>query len=106
QDLAHCYALAEYLAKLHQPVDLPATAYERAVRDLLGSGAGIFGIVDGYPPDAPGAGAARLQAIEQMCLAFRWRLKSKVTRLRRIHGDFHPFNVLFDDRSNIGLLDT
>ncbi len=95
-DLQRVDLLASYLAALHRRrVERPAT-YTRAVRDLLGSGEGIFGIIDGYPPDVPGASAARLYALEQRCLAWRWRLRGREDRRRRIHGDFHPFNIVFD----------
>lgn len=105
-DLAHCRTLAHYLAELHStPVDEPI-AYTRAVRDLVGNGEGIFGIIDGYPADVPAAPASRLQDIERRCVEFRWRLKEQRGRLRRTHGDFHPFNILFDERSELTLLDT
>ena len=38
---------------------------------------------------------ARLRAIEERCLAWRWRLRDLSGRLARTHGDFHPFNVVF-----------
>ena len=44
--------LARYLADLHVPVDGPAR-YRRAIRDLIGSGEGIYGVVDNYPADVP-----------------------------------------------------
>jgi hypothetical protein len=93
--LRHCDTLAAYLARLHEP-RRDARAWRRAVRDLVGSGEGIFGIIDGYPPDAPGAPAERLRAIERRCCERRWRLLDRSDRLRRIHGDFHPFNLVFD----------
>ncbi len=94
-DLARADALAAWLVRLHaHGVDDPP-AWRRAVRDLLGHGEGIFGMVDGYPPDAPGAPPARLRAIEERCLAWRWRLRGRSHRLARTHGDFHPFNVVF-----------
>jgi hypothetical protein len=94
-DLARCAALADWLAALHdRKLDDPV-AWRRAVRDLLGHGEGIFGIVDGYPGDVPAAPPARLRAIEERCLAWRWRLRDQPGRLARTHGDFHPFNVVF-----------
>ncbi|HET8539076.1 MAG TPA: phosphotransferase [Anaeromyxobacter sp.] len=94
-DLARCEALAAWLAALHaRRLDDPV-AWRRAVRDLLGHGEGIFGIVDGYPADVPAAPPARLRAIEERCLAWRWRLRGRSGRLARTHGDFHPFNVVF-----------
>jgi hypothetical protein len=106
RDLRRVDALADYLVALHaQRIDRPA-AYRRAIRDLVGDGEGIFGIVDGYPPDTPGASPARLEALEQRCLAYRWRLRGKEPRLCRTHNDFHPFNLLFDDDDRLGVLDT
>ena len=105
-DLQRVDHLADYLVSLHaERLSLPF-AQERAFRDLFGSGEGIFGIVDGYAGGAPGAAPARLRSIEQLCLAWRWRLKRAERPLVRTHGDFHPFNVLFDAKNELVLLDT
>ncbi|HET7503506.1 MAG TPA: phosphotransferase [Kofleriaceae bacterium] len=88
--------LARYLAALHTPVGEPGTRYRRAIRDLLGSGEGIFGIIDGYPEGTPGAPRERLREIEERCATWRWRLRDRDARLTRTHGDFHPFNIVFD----------
>ena len=104
RDRAHAAALADCLASIHVPVvDRPA-AYRRSVRDLVGHGEGIFGIIDAFPDAVPGAPASRLREIERRAVDYRWRLRGRERRLSRIHGDFHPFNVLFDDDS-ISLLD-
>jgi len=105
RDRRRAAALGSYLAELHEPIPDGAVAWARAVRDLLGSGEGIFGIVDGYPADAPGASSERLRGIEERCLAWRWRLRDQPERLVRTHGDFHPFNVLFDSDDELALLD-
>jgi len=104
-DVARVEALAGYLADLHRrPGDRPA-AYVRAIRDLVGHGEGIFGVVDNYPADCPAAPPARLRAIEQRCADWRWRLRGHEARLVRTHGDFHPFNVVFGDGADFTLLD-
>lgn len=106
-DRARSLTLVRYLAKLH--AERPRHAkpvYERFWRDTLGSGEGIFGIADGYADDVPSAPRARLERIEEACLKWRFRLRRRSERLRRTHGDFHPFNVLFDDASRLSLLDT
>lgn len=104
-NIAHARRLATYLGQLHQPVTEPPSRYVRAIRDLVGHGEGIFGIIDGYPSDVLGATQVRLEVIEQLCVGWRWRLKTMTHRLRRTHGDFHPFNVLFDG-AEPRLLDT
>jgi len=101
-DLARVDALADYLAALHTPIANGATRYRRAIRDLIGSGEGVFGIVDGYPPGA--VDRSRLRTIEDACLPWRDRLYDRYDRLTRAHGDFHPFNILFDD-TTLTLLD-
>ncbi|HEX2691030.1 MAG TPA: phosphotransferase [Kofleriaceae bacterium] len=102
-DITRVEALAHYLAALHVPIS-DATLYRRAIRDLVGHGEGIFGMIDGYAPDVPGASWERLQAIERRCVQWRWRLRSHEGRLTRTHGDFHPFNVVFDGE-RLALLD-
>ncbi|MCB0062451.1 MAG: phosphotransferase, partial [Caldilineaceae bacterium] len=34
--------------------------------------------------------------LEKSCVTWRWRLYEKTDRLAQVHGDFHPFNVLFE----------
>ena len=104
-DMNRCDALAGYLAALHVPANASGSLYTRAVRDLVGHGEGIFGVIDAYPPDTPSAPADRLRAIERHALEWRWRLRGRESRLSRIHGDFHPFNVLFSEGSAFAPLD-
>lgn len=92
-DLQRLEALARALAGLHVPIGGGAQRYRRAIRDLIGSGEGIFGIVDGYPDGFP---LERLRGIEERCAGWRWRLRDRHDRLTRTHGDFHPFNIVFD----------
>jgi hypothetical protein len=105
-DVARAEELATYLVALHRVPGSHGGAYVRALRDLVGHGEGIAGIADGYPQDTAGAPAARLQSIERAALEWRFRLQHQVHRLRRTHGDFHPFNLVFDDRTGLTLLDT
>jgi hypothetical protein len=104
-DLARARALAGWLARLHRQRPSDPVAWRRAVRDLLGSGEGIFGLVDAYPPDAPGAPPALLRRLEEKALDWRWRLRGRSDRLRRVHGDFHPFNLVFGEGTAFTALD-
>lgn len=104
-DRRRCTALADYLAVLHaEKIDSPA-GYRRAIRDLLGHGEGLFGLADSFTADAPGVPLRRLRKIEAMAVDWRWRLRGRESRLCRTHGDFHPFNILFDEGAAPVLLD-
>ncbi len=97
--------LADYLVRLHgEKISRPG-AYRRAIRDLIGHGEGIFGLVDNFPENVPGVPLSRLQAIEKLCINWRFRLRGREERLARTHGDFHPFNLLFDDNDGLAVLD-
>lgn len=104
RDLARACVLADYLAELHAEA-APAQAHVRDVRDTVGSGEGIFGLCDSYPADDPVAPPARLQRIEELAVGWRWRLRAYRHRARRTHGDFHPFNLLFDGHADLAVLD-
>jgi hypothetical protein len=103
-DLARADALCDYLVALHAR-RAPAGSYRRSVRDLLGGGEGIFGMIDAYSLDTPGASPERLRAIEHLCLDWRWKLRAHEGRLRLSHGDFHPFNIVFQETETFRLLD-
>ena len=62
-------------------------------------------MIDGYPPGTPGASRARLEALEHHALDWRHRLAPRSHRLATIHGDFHPFNVVFQSGAAFRLLD-
>jgi aminoglycoside phosphotransferase (APT) family kinase protein len=104
-DYERARALAAYLAALHAERCTDAVLYRRHLRDLFGSGEGIVGLIDSYPPSYPLAHEAWLEHVETRLVAWRWRLKRRPERLARIHGDFHPFNVLFAGGTDFTLLD-
>jgi aminoglycoside phosphotransferase (APT) family kinase protein len=104
-DLERCDALSRALAALRTAPLRDAVAWRRAVRDLVGHGEGVFGIVDAYGDDVPAAPPARLARLEERCLEWRWRLRGRPERLCRTHGDFHPFNIVFGEGSRFTLLD-
>ena len=104
-DMNRCDALAHYLAALHVPANADGSLYTRSVRDLVGHGEGIFGVIDAFPPETASAPAERLHAIERQALEWRWRLRGRESRLSRIHGDFHPINVMFSEGSAFAPLD-
>lgn len=101
-DEARLDILTGYLVQLHSERYERPSHYLRAIRDLVGDGEGIAGLADSFSGDVPGASRQRIESIEASCLAWRHRLRARVDRLCRTHGDFHPFNLLFDgDRLHV-----
>ena len=94
-DLRRCVALAEYIAQVHKVKKEAPDLYVRAVRDLVGHGECIMGLIDSYPEEADFLERGELEEIERKCVEWRWKLKHKARPLCRVHGDFHPFNVMF-----------
>jgi aminoglycoside phosphotransferase (APT) family kinase protein len=46
-----------------------------------------------------------LREIEKKCVDWRWKLKRKTHRLRQVHGDFHPWNIMFRAGADFSVLD-
>ena len=40
-----------------------------------------------------------------LCVDWRWRLKNRTHRLKQVHGDFHPWNILFRKGTEFTVLD-
>lgn len=104
-DLARAEALAGYLAGIHQVRHEDAALWRRRLRDLVGHGEGIMGLTDSYPAGLDYAPRRELLALEQEANRWRWRLKPLDHRLAQVHGDFHPFNILFVEGVEFHLLD-
>ncbi len=103
-DVQRADALCDYLAEIHRVPGTDPGLYARRVRELVGHGECIFGVADSYPDDGP-VGRELLERIEQLCVAWRWKLKRRSDRLRQVHGDFHPWNILFREGADFSVLD-
>jgi hypothetical protein len=97
-------SLCDYLLEIHRQRGGDPGLYTRRIRELVGHGECIMGLIDSYP-DHPAIPRDTLKEIERTCVEWRWRLKDRVHRLRQVHGDFHPWNILFTGPRQFRLLD-
>ncbi len=105
QDCQRAHALCDYLVEIHSVRGHDPGLYTRRIRELVGHGECIMGIADSYPSHHPLAPPSLLEKIEHLCVNWRWRLKSYRHRLREVHGDFHPWNILFRTGVDFTVLD-
>ena len=85
-------------------IDEP-TLYQRRIRELVGHGECLMGILDSYPHPYALLPAADCEALERAAVSWRWKLRERAHRLSRVHGDFHPWNLLFEDGLEFSVLD-
>ncbi|HLE42413.1 MAG TPA: phosphotransferase [Methylomirabilota bacterium] len=104
-DVERAVALARFLADTHAVKRDEPTLYHRRIRELVGHGECLMGIVDSYPHPYPLLPPAACEAIERAAVSWRWRLRGRAHRLARVHGDFHPWNLLFRDGTDFSALD-
>jgi aminoglycoside phosphotransferase (APT) family kinase protein len=103
-DRARADALCDYLVDIHKASGSQSGLYTRRIRELVGAGECIMGLTDSYPPHSLFP-ATVLEEIEHQCVRWRWKLKPLTHRLRQVHGDFHPWNILFQEGVEFGVLD-
>lgn len=87
--------LAEFIAEVHgnrYHGQDAGVLYRRRIRDLIGHGECIMGIIDAYEP-VGFTTDAELVAYAQECLPWWGRLRDRSRRLCSVHGDFHPGNI-------------
>lgn len=99
-DLERADALCDYLVEIHRVKGPGPGLYLRRIRELVGHGECIFGVSDSYPEKFD-----ILKKIELQCVEWRWRLRDRAHRLRQVHGDFHPWNIMFREGADFSVLD-
>ena len=104
-DLARARELGGFLAGAHASRRDEPTLYERRIRELVGHGECLMGILDSYPHPYPLLPAEVCEAIERDAISWRWRLRGRAHRLACVHGDFHPWNLLFRQGTDFSVLD-
>ena len=105
RDLARVDALCDYLVEIHRVTGPDPSLYIRRTRELIGHHECIMGILDSYPQKFDGMDVGILKDIEHSLVDWRWRLKGYAHRLRQVHGDFHPWNILFQTGAHFVVLD-
>lgn len=104
-DIERAKALGGYLAEVHSEKKDDPDLYVRKVRDHVGHGECIMGIIDGYPRHYKYCSDEAFCEIETRCVEWRWKLKDYTGRLCREHGDFHPWNVKFREGTDFSTFD-
>ena len=104
-DRNRCLALSDYLVQIHATKRDAPRYYIRRIRDLVGHGEGIMGLTDSYPPGLDFISEEELAEIEKKCVEWRWKLKKKSHRCSQVHGDYHPWNVMFRQGTDFTVLD-
>lgn len=104
-DRARARVLSEYLVNIHKVKKEAPHLYVRRIRDLMGHGECIMGLIDNYKTGYQFITRDLLQRIEEQCIRWRWKIKDMGHRLSQVHGDFHPWNIIFRKGVDYTVLD-
>ncbi len=88
--------LAKYIADIHLVKHNNPSIYRRKLRDTIGHGECLMGVIDTYPRNPGFTTHEELGKIVQMTIPWWSRLKFKSNRLCQVHGDFYPGNIYFN----------
>lgn len=102
-DIKKIRAMTSYLADIHGVKKDSKTLYWRKLRDNVGHGECLMGVLDIYPEGA--LPYKEMAGIVKKSVDWVYRLKPGFKRLSQIHGDFHPGNIWFRNDSEFILLD-
>jgi len=102
--------LSDYLVNLHKkkfngPGEMAKSIHRRHTRDVIGNGEMLIGVLDTYPDKVDWLSKKDVVGLIEKAVVFREKIKDKHNRLRRMHGDFHPANILFRDSTHFKVLD-
>ncbi len=108
EDKDKALMLSDYLVELHkekydpdvkedEKKALASSIYRRHLRDCVGHGEMLMGVIDTYPDDLKWTDRKEFASIIGKAAELREELKDDFGRLCKIHGDFHPANIIFKD---------
>jgi len=102
--------LSNYLVSLHNkklkgPKELARSIHRRHTRDAVGHGEMLMGVLDTYPHRVSWLPKKETIGLVDLAVKFRERIKDRHNRLRRMHGDFHPGNIIFKNDRDFVVLD-
>jgi hypothetical protein len=103
-DKERALKLSDYLADIHSEKHDDPILYKRKIRDTIGHGECLMGVLDVYPEVKF---VTDEEMTELVAKAVRWwgKLKNRSERLCVVHGDYHPGNIWFQDNGDFVLLD-
>jgi len=104
-DIKRVYALADYIAEVHSVKKDDPMLYRRRIRELVGHGEALMGLIDSYRGDEDFLEPNELKDIELKAVEWRWRIRDLSHRLSQVHGDFHPWNIKFREDTDFTVLD-
>lgn len=86
-------SMTTYLAEIHSRKKESRALYWRKLRDTIGHGECLMGVLDTYPDGV--LSVDEMAYIIKKSVDWYLKLKSRYKRLSQIHGDFHPGNIWF-----------
>lgn len=92
-DVRKIRSMTSYLVGIHSVKKESRSLYWRKIRDTVGHGECLMGVLDTYPDGI--LPYEEMAVIEKKAVEWRARLKPKYKRLSQVHGDFHPGNIWF-----------
>jgi aminoglycoside phosphotransferase family enzyme len=102
-DLERAMQLSDYLVKLHSKKFSGSQEELRSIRrrhnrDAIGHGEMMMGVIDSYPDKFDFATGEDLADLICRAVKFREKIKDLPVTPCRMHGDFHPGNIMFNGR--------
>ncbi len=94
-DIQRAEMLAGFLADIHKKKYTGEDAgilYRRRIRDLIGHGECIMGIIDAYD-DVEFASPYEFVEYVEHCIPWWGKIRNRSERLCSVHGDYHPGNI-------------